>query len=87
MKVGLALVGPDTPPLPPSPEPRKPHVKLDENGGNLGGKYSFHFQLSERESIFSRWPNINFHIDCWRGNFFGQFSTFVRNVSLDGSSA
>ena len=29
VKVGLALVGPDTPPLPPSPEPRNPQVKLD----------------------------------------------------------
>ena len=29
VEVGAALVGPDTPPFPPSPEPRKPQVKLD----------------------------------------------------------
>ena len=29
VKVGSAAVGPETPPFPPSPEPRKPQVKLD----------------------------------------------------------
>ena len=52
VKVGLALVGPDTPPLPPSPEPRKPQVKL-------GGKISI-FTLVARNfhingKIFSHW--------------------------------
>ena len=46
VKVGLALVGPDTPPLPPSPEPRNPQVKLD-NGWwivKLDSEYPKKFQ-------------------------------------------
>ena len=44
VKVGLALVGPDTPPLPPSPEPRNPQVKLDSGYPKKVSKVTSVFQ-------------------------------------------